>query len=440
MGGAVPGLTATGIRTRLDDLRGKRVMVFVETPRTGAGFDVAAAATRRGVTPVVLIQEPDGLDRFIIDAYLDLGATVVCCDTGTTAAVVRACRALAANNELAGVASVYEYQTERAAEAARELGLPGPDPAAVRICRSKRLLRQALADRAGLNPEHAVVGTPEEALAAARRLGLPVVLKPTGLTGSAFVKRCDDAAEVRDMAAKILSLGSYHGTPVEPLAVVEKYLDGPEFSVEAMDGRALGVTAKEMSPGPYFVELAHTYPAPAPPELVDRVARVAEAALETVGLGTGPAHVEVKLDRALRRTAVIEVNPRLGGDRIPELIRLAQGISLAAAQVDALLGLPVNLVPSQRRVAVVRFLPTPAKGRLVRLTGLVEAAELDGVAEVAMEPEIGGDFYANGSNRDRVVHAIAVADTAADADSIARKAIERLTIEWADIPGELRYP
>lgn len=445
VGGVVDPAHGTGTRggailTRLRDLRNERVMVFLETPRTGAGFDAAAAAVRRGLTPVVMIQDLGGIDSFVIDSYLSLGAFVATCDTSSTDAVVRSCRTLAEHNDLAAFACVYEYYTERGAEVARVLGLPGPDPAAVRTCRSKRLLRAALSARAGLNPEHVVVDDPERAVAGARELGLPVVLKPTGLTGSAYVKRCDDEAAVRDMARKIISMGAYHGIPVEPCVVVEEFLDGPEFSIEAMAGRALGVTAKEISSGPYFVELGHTYPAPCPEDLLDRVSTAAESALDVVGLDTGPAHVEVKLDRSLRRAAVIEVNPRLGGDRIPELVRLAQGISMSAAQVDALLGLPVDLRAIRDRVAVIRFVPTPAKGRLVRLAGLEEAAQLDGVAEVAMEPEIGGDYYANGSNRDRVVHVIAVGASAEEAKSIARKAIERLTIEWADIPGDLQYP
>jgi biotin carboxylase len=437
----VAGSSGSGaVLTRLDDLRGERLMAFLETPRTGAGFDAAAAAVRRGLTPVVMIQDPDGIDRFVIDSYLHLGAFVAVCDTSSTDAVVRACRTLAVHNELAAFACVYEYYTERGAEVARVLGLPGPDPTAVRTCRSKRLLRAALSARTGLNPQHVVADDPERAVAGAHELGLPVVVKPTGLTGSAYVKRCDDEATVRDIAQKIISMGTYHGVPVEPCVVVEEYLDGPEFSVEAMAGRALGVTAKEISTGPYFVELGHTYPAPCPQELRERVTRAAEAALDVVGLDSGPAHVEVKLDRSLRRAAVIEVNPRLGGDRIPELVRLAQGISMSAAQVDALLGLPVDLRPTRQRVAVIRFVPTPAKGRLVRLDGLDEAAQIEGVTEVAMEPEIGGDYYANGSNRDRVVHVIAVGASADEAMSAARKAIERLTIEWVDIAGDPRYP
>lgn len=433
-------MTSGTILTQLHQVRAQRLIVLLETPRTGAGLDVAAAALRRGCTPIVLMQDPDNIDRFVIDSYLRMGALVACCDTGSSAAVVRSCRALSEQNEVVAITCAYEYYTERGAEAARALGLPGPDPTAIRTCRSKRLLRAALSAREGLNPRHAVVNSVQRAAAAVRDIGLPVVLKPANLTGSVYVKRCDDEAAVRDMAGKIISMGSYLGVPVEPVAVVEEFLDGPEFSVEMLDGRAIGVTAKETSAPPFFVELGHTYPAPSPADAIRRVCSAAESALAVVGLDTGPAHVEVKLDPSACRALVIDVNPRLGGGRIPELVRLAQGISLSAAQIDALLGLPVDLRPTRHRVAAIRFVPTPAKGRLVCLDGIDAAAAIDGVAEVAMEPEVGGDYFANGSNRDRVVHVIAVADYADEAQDIARSAIEQLTIEWADLAGDPGYP
>ena len=438
MGGA--GAVGVPVTTALRDVRGERLVVLLETPRTGAGFDVASAALARGYTPVVLMQRPEAIDNFIIETYERLGAVVVRWPTDSTEEVVRAARELAERNDVAALLCAYEYYTVRAAQAARSLGLRGPDPDSVRTCRSKSRLRAALSVQPGLNPPYSIVDSPAGAVTAARALGFPVVLKPANLTGSVYVKRCDDEAAVGDMARKILALGSYLGMVVEPVVIVERYIDGPEFSVEALDGRAIGATAKQTSSPPFFVELGHTYPAPSPPSVTAAVCAAAESALHLVRLDTGPAHVEVKLDQASGEVMVIEVNPRLGGGRIPELVRLAQGISLSGAHLDALLDRAVDLRPTRAQVAVIRFVPTPAKGRLVRLDGLDAAAELEGVAEVALEPEVGGDYFANGSNRDRLVHVIAVAEDADGAHAIARKAIERLTIEWSDVPGELRYP
>ncbi|WP_441247011.1 hypothetical protein [Kitasatospora sp. McL0602] len=76
----------------------------------------------------------------------------------------------------------------------------------------------------------------------------------------------------------------------------------------------------------------------------------------------------------------------------------------------------------------------------MRLDGIEAVTEVVGIEEVAMEPEVDGDYFANGSNRDRVVHVIAVADDADLAHAAADEALGRLTVEWADIEGELRYP
>lgn len=428
----------TGHLTRSQELRGERILALLETPRTGAGHDAARAAVRRGVTPVILLGDPTAVDESILDGYRSLGAALVPCDTGSAAAVVRTCRMLASQNELAGLTCVYEYYVHRAAEAARELGLAGPSPDAVRICRSKLQVRTALAGRGGLNPAYAVAGDPAEAGARAAEIGLPVVLKPVSLTGGAYVRRCDDVAATKMAAAEILSVGSYHGTAVDPVVLIEEFLDGPEFSVEMFDGSTVGVTAKEVAGRQCFVEMAHTYPAQCPPELRARVSATAETAVAAVGLDRGPAHVEVKVDSRTDRAVLIEINPRPGGDRIPELVRLAEGVDLSAALVDSLLGLPVDLAVRQRQVAVIRFVPTPQRGRLSYLGGFQDAQQVEGVVEVQMEPEVGGYYIANGSNRDRVVHVIALADTADRAHRAARTAIDRLTIRWVRTDGELR--
>lgn len=427
--------------SEVNDLAGLRMFVFVESPKTGAGHQAAAAAIQRGMVPVVLVKEPEHLERFVWTVYRDMGAHIVRCDTSTLGTVVDVCRELARVGELVGVTCVYEYFTERTAAVARALGLPGPAPDAVAACRSKGSLRSALSVHPGLNPDHAIVASPEEAVVAAQAIGLPVVVKPTCLTGSVYVKRCDTVDQVWDMATKVIGMGRYLSVDVEPLAVIEELLTGPEFSVEIVDGKVAGVTAKDVACPPYFIEMGHVFPAPIDPGLEELVVGSALDGLRATGLTVGAAHVEVKLTAPGSGVGrVVEVNPRLGGDRIPELVRLATGVDLAAAQIDGLLGRPVDLRRRSSLVAAVRFALTPAKGRFLGVDGVDDARAVDGVTEVQMKRDVGDVYYAHGSNRDRVAHVIAIGATAEEAVARADEGLARLRFRWEDVSGSPEYP
>lgn len=415
-------------------------VVVVESPRTGAGQDAARLLASWGLRTTVLVDRVAKLDRFLLDDYAAIGTSLVEADTSDVDAVVEAARDVT-GPDLAGLTSVYEYYTGTAARAAEVLGLPGPSSDAVAVCRSKQATRAAVSRTVPhLNPRHAVVTDADAAVAAAAEIGLPVVLKPVDLTGSVLVRRCDDLATVRRVAERIHGTATYLGVRLTRDVVVEEYLDGPEYSVEAFAGRAVGVTAKSSGSLPYFVELAHQFPAPLDAALADRVVTTAQDALAAVDLTWGPAHVEVKLSGRDARPYLVEINPRVGGDRVPELVRLATGIDLTALHMAAVVGRPApDPGPPLATAAAVRFVEMPDKGRLESVAGVEAAAASPHVQEVHVKNDVGDVCFSHGSNRDRVAHVIATGDDADAALRHAQDAAALLDFRWAEVAGELEY-
>ncbi|WP_405989371.1 aldehyde dehydrogenase family protein [Streptomyces sp. NBC_00986] len=418
----------------------RKTVCLVESPRTGAGQDAARSLANWGYRTVILVDRPEKLDQFLLDDYQDIGTSIVGCDTSSATAIVEAALGIA-GDDLAGVTSVYEYFVAVAAEAAAALNLPGPAPEAVHRCRSKAGIRSACDSAPGLNPRYELVHDVAGALSAAEKTGFPVVVKPVGLTGSVFVRRCDDASEVTRITGHILGSGSYLGVEMDPTVVVEEYLAGPEYSVEAFDGRGLGITAKTSGPLPYFVELAHRFPSTVEPDVADLIVETAERGLRAVGLDWGPAHVEVKFaDRAQRVPRLIEVNPRVGGDRVPELVRLATDIDLTARHMAAVVGRP-RPEPSAAAApaAAIRFVAMPDTGELTSIDGVEEARHGAGVTEVHIKNRIGDVYRSHGSNRDRIAHVIATGPSAADALKNATGAAGELRFGWKPIEGGAEY-
>jgi biotin carboxylase len=346
-------------------------------------------------------------------------------DAASVAAMARGAAA-AGGAPLAGLVTSSEYFVAVTARAATRLGLPGADPGAVERCRDKRRQRAALAGSGVAVPAFAWAATPEEAAEAATAIGFPVVVKPADGTGSRGVRLCCDPAEVSSHSAALLAQRhDERGRPTIPAVLVEEYVPCPEVSVETFGTQVVGITAKYLGHLPSFVELGHDFPAG--PLGVERISTVAVAAVEALGLGFGPAHTEIRLGSG--RPVVIEVNPRLAGGRIPTLVRLATGIDLVGATVDAAVGADRPLPDPGPGHASIRFLVPPRAGRVRRTAGVAAAAAIDGVVDVAITARPGQRVGGTGSFLDRVGHVIAAAPTSFGARAAAETSLALLELD-----------
>ena len=163
-------------------------------PRTNQISSSCTCARRLGLRPVLLARDP-GRYRYIETDQID--ARVV--DTASPDAVRAAGAELP--GRIAGVTSSSEYFIGTASEVARQLGRPHPDPDAIRACRNKHTQRIRLQQAGVPGPAFAAAPTPQDAVAAAARIGLPVVVKPVAGSGSIGTRSCRTPDEVRAAAS-----------------------------------------------------------------------------------------------------------------------------------------------------------------------------------------------------------------------------------------------
>jgi biotin carboxylase len=402
------------------------ILALVESNTTGTGQTFAAAARARGLRPVLLSAEPD---RYPWAAGDDVD--VAWADTTDATSVATVARRIAEDAPLAGLVTSSEYFVGVTARAAARLGLPGADPAAVERCRDKRRQRLALRGAGVAVPAFSAADSPGAAVEAALAIGFPVVVKPVDGTGSRGVRLCCDPAEVHHHTAGLLAAsGDERGRPTIPAVLVEEYVGGPEVSVETFGTEIVGVTAKHLGRLPSFVECGHDFPAHPP---VDEAGPVALGAVEALGLGFGPAHTELRLGRG--GPVVIEVNSRLAGGRIPNLVRLATGIDLVGATIDAVIGAAQPMARAGPGHASIRFLVPPQVGRVRRTGGVAAAAGVPGVVDVAIAARPGQRVGGTGSFLDRLGHVIAAGPTATGARTAAETALALLEVD-IDVEGD----
>lgn len=262
------------------------------------------------------------------------------------------------------------------------LGLPGPSLRAAVTCRDKALQRLFL-DGSGVDqPEFAVVRTLAEASAFAEGR-LPVVIKALRSSGSVGVTLVSDT---RHLARVLAEYGSH-----EPV-LVESYVDGPEFSCEALvhDGAVVfrNYTRKLTTGPPDFVEIGHILPAAIPRERRDLFDETVTRVVESLGIVSSLVHLEFRV--ACGRPYVMETAVRTPGDHIMELLSLAYGqdffghvIGLYTGQVPA----PAPARAACPRSATSNLTPAPSR-ELKALSGLSRCQGSCGSPSRSTNPEL----------------------------------------------------
>jgi biotin carboxylase len=274
-------------------------------------------------------------------------------------AMAERARLLDKEEPIAGVLCWDEARIHATAQVAEALGLPNGEPAVIARLRDKGQTRQALAAAGLAQPRSIPAATVEEAVAAAGQVGYPAILKPRGLGASLGVIRVNDERELRERFEFTFNTRSPEPEDVldERRVLVEQCLFGEEISVDAVisGGRVspLFLARKVVGFPPYAEEIGHYVGADDPlltdPQLVELLQRTHTA----LGFRDGWTHSEFMLTES--GPQVIEVNGRLGGDLIPYLGLLATGIDPGVTAARAACGLPVEVTPSRRRTAGVRF-------------------------------------------------------------------------------------
>ena len=188
------------------------------------------------------------------------------------------------------------------------------------------------------------------------------------------------------------------------------------------------ITEKAVNATTFFVEQRHLFPAPLPIEIATQICTTVEQALAHLGMMLGPIHTEIKLTPA--GCAIIEVNARLAGGMIPELIRLTTGIDLLEQQLRAAAGQPPQLSQSPRSVAGIQFLLPQQAGTLRSIQGIEQARTLEGIQQVNVTARPGHVVTIAQNAYHRVGSVIALGDTPAQTLERLHQAHQLIQLEF----------
>jgi len=295
----------------------KRTLAVIELGRgREAAFKELADSGEFTILVVTRMALPEALAQ-----YVDHVLTV---ETNDVDATITALRSYSASDRIDGALTLLEWYVP-VVEAVREsLGLPGNGVAAAQRCRDKKIMRDTLRDDGIPVPRYRRIVDFADALGAAKAVGgFPCVVKPTDGTGSTNVVLVSTPAELRTAVERIgLATQNTRGQQLSRAAMIEQFVDGPEFAVDSLsiDGvhRTIAIQEYTMSPLPHFAETGFVTPPSLDPPGRAAVVDLAMRALDALGIVSGPSHCEIKW--GAEGAVVIEAAARYGGAYIPEVI------------------------------------------------------------------------------------------------------------------------
>ncbi|RWM09950.1 MAG: ATP-grasp domain-containing protein [Mesorhizobium sp.] len=400
----------------------RRALMLVEL-HARIGFLYVQAAQRLGLHPIVLSADPAQYDYLAAE-----GIELVRVDTNDLDALIRECSHLRATYDIAGITSVGDSFYATVGKLCRYFGLPGPNAASIEQCCDKFTQRQLLAQAGVPVPAYRVAANATEVESAAADIGLPVVLKPAVGTGSNGVRLCGNVDELVEHTTHLFG-GKQIWRP-SPSILVEEFAHGPYYCTHIMGNEVIGIEAADLHPPPHFVFRECTFPALLTDDEHKRIADVSLSCLRALGLGWGPADIELRWTKG--GPVVIEVNPRLASTPDPQLVKLAYGIDLINEHIKLVIGEEWNLRRRHSHTAAARILVPDRDGTLDWIGGESRAAALTNVAEVKFYVKPKTPIVRKGDGGDWIGHIIAASPSLPETEVALQRAVE--LISWSITP------
>ena len=344
-------------------------------------------------------------------------------------------RSLLNDGGLAGIMTAGTDFSATVAWVAEKLGLPGiPYEAALNASDKARM--RACFDKAKLPSPPFTSITRDDTLDDIS-LSFPLVVKPVDNMGGRGCRRVDAIEELRDATADALRF-SRSGR-----AIVEAFMDGPEFSVDAIvyhgEITICGLADRHIFFPPYFIEMGHTMPTNFPGEQQAALLETFCAGVRALGLAgpesIGAAKGDIKL--TAQGPMIGEIAARLSGGYMSGwTYPYASGVEPIRAAILAAVGRkPDNLAPLKNWTSAERaFISIP--GTVKAITGIEAARNLPHVRDLFLRAAEGDKVSFPQNNVSKCGNIIAAAPTRAAVVEAAETAARSILIRLDPADGE----
>lgn len=229
--------------------------------------------------------------------------------------------------DISGVISCYDDMVLPAALLAKKLALPHPAISGLKNTFFKDQVRTIL-KKCGIEQlDHCVIELNN--IPAKPPLRYPIVIKPAHDAGADGVFLCRSLKQYQSILKKLIrNKFTFSGLERNKI-VLEQYIEGDLYSAELLwqksSWKMLGISKLFVDADNSFCLLGMSFPSDLTAALERKIAQEILTWVNCLELREGALSVEFKIFN--NQPILIEINPRLAGSNVNELIRLGTGIA-----------------------------------------------------------------------------------------------------------------
>ncbi len=333
-------------------------------------------------------------------------------------------QAIAAYGKRFTVDGVFTAGTDFSATVAwvaERLGLPGIPYETALDATDKARMRRIFRAHNIPGPAYCCIDDPGQVREILYTMDFPLVVKPVDNMGARGVVMVESPGQLERAAELGFGYSRTHKV------IVEEYIPGPEFSLDAIIYRGkitvCGVADRIICFPPYFVEMGHTMPTAYDQRIEAAVTEVFCRGIRALGITDGAAKGDIKL--APTGPVVGEIAARLSGGYMSGwTFPYAYGVEVTKAALRIAVGLdPGGLEPLFRHVSAERaFISIP--GVVGRIYGECEARRTQDVADLFFRVGPGNKVCFPTNNVEKCGNAVSKARDRASAVAAAERAVQ----------------
>jgi biotin carboxylase len=404
------------------------------TPFNGERMLILGAGIMQG--PAIAIAQSMGLFTVVVDGDPKALAArqadrFECIDLKDKEGIEALGRELQERGGLSGVMTAGTDFSATVAWVAEKLGLPGIPYEAALNASDKDRMRGCFAAAGVPSPAFAVFAG-ETPAPEGLPFAYPAVVKPVDNMGARGCRRVDSPGELQEALAGALRF-SRSGR-----AIVEEYMEGPEFSVDAIVHkghiRVCGFADRHIFFPPYFIEMGHTMPSALGSGETEALLEAFFAGIRALGIASGYGAAKGDLKLTPKGPMIGEIAARLSGGYMSGwTYPYASGEEATRGAILAALGLPWTPIPSRRWTSAERALIS-IPGVVRSIHGLEQACSTEHVKNLFLRIEEGSAVRFPENNVTKCGNAISAAPDRASAVEAAEKAARSVLIRLE--PGQ----
>jgi biotin carboxylase len=386
----------------------------------GGVMQLPALRSAKGMNWTVILC--DGNKNAVGRKYADY---FECIDLKEKERIAEVLRSYKEKHGLSGVFTAGTDFSTSVAWTAEKLNLPGIPYRVALNATDKEKMRGVFTKHNVPSPAFVTLAAGTDAESVLERLVFPLVVKPVDNMGARGVSKVTTRAQLKHAVEQGM-VYSRSGR-----VIVEQYMEGPEFSLDALIYKGkisiCGVADRIIRFPPYFIEMGHTMPTGFDARTVDSLVSVFKKGIRALGIGSGAAKGDIIL--AKHGPVIGEIAARLSGGYMSGwTYPYASGVDVTKAALMIAVGSdPGTLRALKTDISAERaFISIP--GVIDTISGIEEAAEIEGVMDVFVRNEAGDEVCFPRNNVEKCGNVISRHNDCRKAVAAAELAIQSVFI------------